>query len=1004
MGKRLVAWTLCVFVASLIAGPLAHAGDPALIGWWKLNDGSGDVATDFSENGNHGTIVRPTAGLGPGGSVWLDDSERGTVISFNGTASGAYVRAGQIPQMTFTNDFTWVFWAKQQAGNAENDIIIGNRMNANAVDFSPRQFIKFTPTKLEWHQNSLGTDNLDYDDIPNDVWLHHVVVKTGAQLTYFRNGVEAAARVITQALDYPMPLFFGGDNENAEGENWAGMLSDVRVYTRALTVSEILRAMAGKGPDAELAAEPVPEDRATDVLFDVELTWAAGESAATHDVYLGTSFADVNSASRDNPTGVLVGQDLTTAQYQVEAALEYGKVYYWRVDEVNGAPEYTVFKGDVWSFTVEPYAYPVKPTMATASSAVAGAGPMNTINESGLVDDQHSTDMTQMWLTPKDSLPAWILYEFDREYALYELWVWNSNYMMESTLGYGAKDVAIEYSTDGQTWTQLEGVPQFNQATSQDKYAANTIVDLGGVTAKYVKLTISTNWGGFMTQTGLSEVRFFQVPVQARDPEPADGQTGISVNASLEWRPGRKAASHAIYFGTDSNAVAEGSVSAVTQADHGYTPGSPLALATTYYWRVDEVGDDATYAGNVWSFTTEEYVTVDDFESYDDDMDAGTAIFQTWKDGYDIDENGSVVGYEKTPFAEPTVVFGGDQSMPFSYDNNSKGATYSEAARTFDDAQNWTDYGVQTLAIYFMGDAANTGSGQLYVKINGTKVLYDGAATDLTIGVWQAWTIDLASIGVNLKKITSLAVGVTGSGAVGQLFVDEIRLYPTASVTVTPVDPGTTGLVAWYKFDGDAKDSAGSHHGVATGSPGYTTGKVGQALNMTSDAQYVLVPYSADLAMSTFTVAAWVNVADLDALRAILGTRIGGDYTFDFKVTSASVHSDVGNGTAWLNSNIFVYEDQGGLCDIGVWYYLATVVDDVTDTAKTYINGALAQTATFSGTPMFMQSGQSLGIGYCSSGEYMHGQLDEVRIYNRALSDAEMAGLAGRTGTIYVAP
>ncbi len=59
---------------------------------------------------------------------------------------------------------------------------------------------------------------------------------------------------------------------------------------------------------------------------------------------------------------------------------------------------------------------------------------------------------------------------------------------------------------------------------------------------------------------------------------------------------------------------------------------------------------------------------------------------------------------------------------------------------------------------------------------------------------------------------------------------------------------------------------------------------------------------------------------------------------------------------------------------------------------------------TFSGTPLFMKAGESFGIGYCSSGEYMHGMIDEVRIYNRALSEAEVAGLAGRTGPVFVAP
>jgi hypothetical protein len=212
------------------------------VGQWPLDDGAGAVAVDLSGNGNDGIINNPNGGLGPDGSVWVDDPERGTVISFNGTADGAFIRAGNIPQMTLTNDFTWAFWAKHSAENtADNDIILGNRMDENAVDFVPRQFIKFTPTKFEWHMNGNGDDNLEYEDIPADVWLHHAVVKTADQLVYYRNGIEASSGTITQALDFPQPLFFGGDNEGSEGENWAGLMSDVRIYDCALSAIQIYR-------------------------------------------------------------------------------------------------------------------------------------------------------------------------------------------------------------------------------------------------------------------------------------------------------------------------------------------------------------------------------------------------------------------------------------------------------------------------------------------------------------------------------------------------------------------------------------------------------------------------------------------------------------------------------------------------------------------------------------------------------------------------------------------
>ncbi len=247
MFRKLIYLVSFILVLSLALASGAKAADPNLVGLWPLNEGAGDIAIDLSGNVNDGTISNAdSGGLGLDGSVWVDDPERGTVISFNGTADSAFVRAGDIPQMTLTNDFTWSFWASHSEENtADNDIILGNRMDENAVDFVPRQFIKFTPTKFEWHMNGNGDDNLDYDDIPADIWLHHTVVKTGDQLTYYRNGVEASSGTFTQPLDFPQPLYFGGDNEASAGENWSGLMSDVRIYNRALTGLEILAITKG---------------------------------------------------------------------------------------------------------------------------------------------------------------------------------------------------------------------------------------------------------------------------------------------------------------------------------------------------------------------------------------------------------------------------------------------------------------------------------------------------------------------------------------------------------------------------------------------------------------------------------------------------------------------------------------------------------------------------------------------------------------------------------------
>jgi len=381
--------------------------------------------------------------------------------------------------------------------------------------------------------------------------------------------------------------------------------------------------------------------------------------------------------------------------------------------------------------------------------------------------------------------PTWIQYEFDRIYKLHQMWVWNNNTSIEPVVGFGFKDVTLEYSANGTDWAALAGVPQFARAPGQNGYAHNTTIDLSGILAKYVKLTAKSNWGGILPQYGLSEVRFFYIPVLAREPDPASGATDISVdNVTVSWRAGREAAKHNVYLSDSSQAVIDGTAAVTTVSQASYGPLS-FDLGKTYYWRVDEVNEaeiPATWQGDVWNFSTQQYLVVDDFEDYNDfEPDR---IFDTWIDGWADPANGSQVGYAEPPFAEKTIIHSGKQSMPLSYDNSTT-ASYSEATANVANlaiGKDWTKYGIKTLTLYFYGDPANAVE-RMYVKLNGSKVAYDGDASNIARAEWQQWNIELSSFGVNLRNVTELSIGFERSGAVGgkgKVYFDDIRLYPLA--------------------------------------------------------------------------------------------------------------------------------------------------------------------------------------------------------------------------------
>jgi hypothetical protein len=485
-------------------------------------------------------------------------------------------------------------------------------------------------------------------------------------------------------------------------------------------------------------------------------------------------------------------------------------------------------------------------------------------------------------------------------------------------------------------------------------------------------------------------------PLNAYGAKPANGATSVSQNPLLQWKPGVQAASHDVYFGTDADAVKNATKTSLeykgtrTRGSESYSPAT-LGWQTTYYWRVDEVNNvnpKSPWVGRVWSFTTADYGIVDDFESYND-IAAGQAnsnlVYAAWKDGFGTTTNGSTIGYPTGASMETATVHSGGQAVPLIYNNST--ASFSEAERTFA-AQNWTDHGIQTLSLWFYGNPTNV-SGQLYVKINGVKVLYDGEAVNLRRAVWQTWNITLTSAGVNLQSVTRLAVGIDNKGASGTLLLDDIRLYALPRQLITPVQPAATGLAARFAFEGNANDSAGGHNGTPNGGPTYAAGKLGQAISLDGTNDYVAVGNVGISGAAPRTIAGW---AKMNVTTGIT------DWTnvFGFSATGANdLHFDievVGGGTTtagYYGIHVYGWERNIMAPDLE-WHHFAATYDGTT--ISWYGNGLLIGSEAHPG----LNTQGDVRIGKrIDTGGYFPGLVDEVQIFSRVLSDAEIAGLAG---------
>jgi len=208
-----------------------------------------------------------------------------------------------------------------------------------------------------------------------------------------------------------------------------------------------------------------------------------------------------------------------------------------------------------------------------------------------------------------------------------------------------------------------------------------------------------------------------------------------------------------------------------------------LAWHSDYYWRVDAVYSTGTVKGLVWKFATADFITVDDFESYNDidppDPDSNR-IFESWIDGFGTTDNGALVGNEKPPYAEQSVIHGGIQSMPYFYDNNLK---TSEATLTLTYPRDWTAEGVTKLSLWFRGALDNSAE-RIYVALNGNAVVYNDDPAATQISGWTEWAIDLqafADQGVNLANVNRITIGIgtkgsPAAGGTGTMYFDDIRL------------------------------------------------------------------------------------------------------------------------------------------------------------------------------------------------------------------------------------
>ncbi len=312
-----------------------------LVGWWRLDEGSGTTVLDSSGSGNDGTFQGEPKWVGGkvGGALEMDG---GDSVSVPGVAD---INPESITLMTWVN-FTTV----------------------DSADMERQDYLSrgddYAFSLHEWNADGLiyaiVTSTGDWIVLPcttlvePDTWYHTTLTyDSGSQkLMIYLDGELEGETDLPAGLEHRLggPLTIG----TYSGRDLLGKIDDIQIWDEALSEGQVKGAMMGEG--YPYAYGPNPADGAIHSDTWVTISWKPGDFAVSHDVYLGDNFDDVDNGVGDTFRGNQVATFYVAGfpGFAYPEGLVPGTTYYWRIDEVNDADPNSPWKGEVWSFSIPP--------------------------------------------------------------------------------------------------------------------------------------------------------------------------------------------------------------------------------------------------------------------------------------------------------------------------------------------------------------------------------------------------------------------------------------------------------------------------------------------------------------------------------------------------------------------------------------------------------------------------------------------------------------------------
>jgi hypothetical protein len=928
---RLVAVSATIAIALTAAAP-AWGDGPGLVAAYSFDEGSGSVLNDASGNGHLGSIS---------GASWTS-GRHGGALSFDGT--GAHVALGSLGTF-YQTGFTLEAWVRKQS-TTKNDVgIVGSWTGGG-----PMLWVDHIATRYHLTLGTSLSTYLDSGVTPTaGEWQHLAATFDGATARFYVNGSEVANRAFSGSVGSSDTWRIGAYG-STPGGFFDGLIDDVRVYSRALSAGEIQTDMNQPVGGANPSAPTMPGNFA-----------ASAKTQTTISVHWDPSTDDVGVSGYTlyrNGTSVETTSASTTSYtfsgLSCSTTYDLGVEAFDASSNVSTRAVQTVSTDPCESATGLVAAYSFDEGSGSVVNDASGNAHTGTVTGATWVAGKYGGALSFNGTNAHVALGS--VGTFYQTGFTLQAWVRKST---------TKNDVAVLG-----TWTSSAGGPMI----WVDHLATRYHLTLGGPLSNYLNSGLSPvagQWQHLAATYDGTTARFYVDGVEV-----ASRAVVAGTGSSDVWRIGAYGAAPGNFFDglidnvriynralgagelqTDMNTPvgAEGPPPDTTPPT---APGTLTATAgggqAALAWGAasDDVGvtrynvHRSTSAGFVPSAGNR--VAQPGGTSYTDSgLTPGVYYYKVTAE----DAAGNVGGASNE--ASATVVAPDTSPPSVSITAPAAGATVS---------------GTTAVAV----DAADD------VGVAGVQLKLDGAnlgAEDVTAPYSASW--DTHAVPNGSHTLTAVARDGAGNTTV------------SAAVVVTVSNSGTplAGIRAAYAFDDGsgttALDSSENHQTATVVDGGWTTGKFGGAVSLSGSSSRVDLPALGTFYRSGLTYEAWVYKQSAKVDVAVVGSWTSGQ-------SGAMIWVDhiAGRYRLALGGTFGNYLDSGRAPVVGQWQHVAATYDG--SVARFYVDGVQTASATFTGNVGDSNTWR-IGAYGTSAGGFFDGRIDNVRIYDRALSASEIA-------------